>query len=261
MRGLANLVNKTSSVRHTNIDIPNAISAQGRSLKSKADRPTYDLLMAGLEALDLVNVALAVTNAEGNLLFANHTAEHVFECRDGLELTARKTIRTSRRSGHALEDLIRQAGRSAREGAADSILAIPRSSGKRPLTLLIRSVDIGSGNRDALAPAVLVFILDPEVPIGTAETELRQLYGLTSTEACLASLLMEGKTLDDCCRLLDIRRSTARTHLQHLFEKVGVQRQSELVSLLLKSIGLVRIGRKAPKGRASVANSDAGSPE
>src|SRR5215510_9506247 len=103
MRGLPNLVNKTSSVRHTNIDIPKAIGAQGRSLKSKADGTTYDLLMAGLEALDLVNVALAVTNAEGNLLFANHTAEHVFECRDGLELTARKTIRTSRRSGTALE--------------------------------------------------------------------------------------------------------------------------------------------------------------
>jgi DNA-binding CsgD family transcriptional regulator len=107
----------------------------------------------------------------------------------------------------------------------------------------------------------LVFILDPEVPIGTAETELRQLYGLTSTEACLASLLMEGKTLDDCCRILDIRRSTARTHLQHLFEKVGVQRQSELVSLLLKSIGLVRSGRIPSKGRVSVANAEAGSPE
>ena len=50
---------------------------------------------------------------------------------------------------------------------------------------------------------------------------------------------MEGKALDECCKLLNIRRSTARTHLQHLFEKVGVQRQSELVSVLLKSIGLV----------------------
>jgi len=75
------------------------------------------------------------------------------------------------------------------------------------------------------------------------------LYGLTSTEACLANLLMEGKTLDECCQSLGIRRSTARTHLQHLFEKVGVQRQSELVSLLLKSIGLVRTAGKRGKGR------------
>jgi DNA-binding CsgD family transcriptional regulator len=261
LRGLPTVMTKTSSVRHTNISIADAISAPGRPLKSTTDAQTYDLLMAGLEALDLVSVGLAVTNAHGNLLLANRTAEHLFESRDGLEVTARKTIRTSRRGGPVLEDLIRQAARSTTEGTADSILAIPRSSGKRPLTLLIRSVDVSSGNRDALAPAALLFILDPEVPIGTAETELRQLYGLTSTEACLASLLMEGKTLDDCCRLLDIRRSTARTHLQHLFEKVGVQRQSDLVSLLLKSIGLVRIGRNLPKARASVANSEAGNLE
>lgn len=34
---------------------------------------------------------------------------------------------------------------------------------------------------------------------------------LTSTEAALPNLLMEGKTLDECCVVLDIRRSTART--------------------------------------------------
>jgi DNA-binding CsgD family transcriptional regulator len=90
-----------------------------------------------------------------------------------------------------------------------------------------------------LAPATLLFILDPEIPVETVEAELRQLYGLTATEASLANQLMEGKALDDCCKILNIRRSTARTHLQHLFEKVGVQRQSELVALLLKSIGLV----------------------
>jgi len=72
------------------------------------------------------------------------------------------------------------------------------------------------------------FVLDPEFPWRPRKRTCGSFYGLTSTEACLANLLMEGKTLDECCELLGIRRSTARTHLQHLFEKVGVQRQSEL---------------------------------
>jgi len=75
-------------------------------------------------------------------------------------------------------------------------------------------------------------------------------------EACLANLLMQGKALDECCRLLDIRRSTARTHLQHLFEKVGVQRQSELVSLLLKSIGLEGAASRSGKSRDRVRTAD-----
>jgi DNA-binding CsgD family transcriptional regulator len=239
------LIIKTSSVRQLHIEeVAGPMTARRRTLESPADGLTFDLLQAGFEALDLVNVGLAVIGAAGNLLLANHTAELTLESRDGIELTARKTIRTSRKSTPALEDLIRHAVKPLTESSADSILAIQRSSGKRPLTLLIRSIVGAPSTRDATSPAALLFILDPEVPIGMVESELRQLYGLTSMEASLASLLMEGKTLDDCCQQLGIRRSTARTHLQHLFEKMGVQRQSELVSLLLKSIGLVRIGRK-----------------
>ena len=248
LRSLPNLITKTSSVRRTSVGGAETITARSRTLQDSSDGRTFDLLMAGFEALDLVNIGLAVIGAGGSLLLANRTAEQVFEGRDGLELTARRTIRTTQRSTPALDDLIKQAARP-KDDTADSILAVQRASSKRPLTLLIRSVEGASSTRDLMAPSVLVFILDPEEPVGTAEAELRQLYGLTSMEACLASLIMEGKTLDDCCGLLGIRRSTARTHLQHLFEKVGVQRQSELVSLLLKSIGLVRMGRKPKQDR------------
>ena len=143
---------------------------------------------------------------------------------------------------------------SPESGPKDSVLAVQRPSGKRPLTVLVRSLGAEAQRQDLAMPTCLVFIMDPEFPVGTAEAELRQLYGLTHTEACLANLLMEGKTLDDCCRLLDIRRSTARTHLQHLFEKVGVQRQSELVSLLLESVGLVRARSFRPKVRSALGS-------
>ena len=101
-----------------------------------------------------------------------------------------------------------------------------------------------------MAPAALLFILDPAINVAAAESDLHELYGLTSSEARLANLLMEGKTLNECCDQLDIRRSTGRTHLQHLFEKVGAQRQSELVFLLLKSIGLVRATNKEKKSES-----------
>ena len=86
--------------------------------------------------------------------------------------------------------------------------------------------------------AVLVMILDSALPVETTKTELRQLYGLTSTEAHLANLLMEGWALEECCAELGIRRTTAKMHLRNIFAKTNVRRQGELVSLLLKSIGL-----------------------
>ena len=216
-----------------------------------SEQRPYNLLMAGFEALDLVNIGLLVTSAAGDLLLANRTAEQILQSGDGLLLTPAGNVRTSIKCTPSLAILIEVVARSGKEGAKESVLAVRRPSGKRALTVVVRCVAGTAANADPLAPATLLFILDPETPIETVEAELRQLYGLTAMEACLAKLLMEGKAVDECCKLLEIRRSTARTHLQHLFEKVGVQRQSELVSLLLKSIGLVGAANRAAKPRAT----------
>jgi DNA-binding CsgD family transcriptional regulator len=246
MRSLPSVAAKPCALRSKSA-LAYSTAPEGRSFvpgspgDPEHDRPVQ-LLMAGFEALDLLNIGLVVTNASGQLLLANQTAEQILEARDGLSVTSAGVLRAAGAGGSALLELVRQAASPA-EGKSDSkdlVLAVQRPSGKRPLTLLVRSIAAEAARTDNTAPACLIFIMDPEFPMETAEAELRQLYGLTSTEACLANLLMEGKTLDECCQLLDIRRSTARTHLQHLFEKVGVQRQSELVSLLLKSVGMVR---------------------
>jgi DNA-binding CsgD family transcriptional regulator len=204
---------------------------------------SYQLLQAGFEALDMVNVGLLVTCAAGRMLLANHTAERILKTCDGLELTALGVVRTSLKSTPTLNALIEAAARPG-PVARESVLPLRRPSGKRPLTAVVRSLDAPELPRNPGGPATLLFLLDPEMTAETVELELRQLYGLTATEAALANLLMEGKALDECCVILKIRRSTARTHLQHLFDKVGVQRQSELVSLLLRSIGLLGVTRR-----------------
>jgi DNA-binding CsgD family transcriptional regulator len=253
-RSLPSLAIKPSS-RNADFNSANAQlgvkpgGAIGTILNGAGDRPLH-LLMAGFEALDLVNIGVVVADVAGRLLLANQTAEQVLDARDGISLSPRGTLRASGACEAALSALLRQFGSPGLRAveACGTVLAVQRSSGKRPLTLLVRPVQ-GSQQQDLGGPRILIFILDPEFPVETAEAELRQLYGLTSTEASLANLLMEGKTLDDCCDVLGIRRSTARTHLQHLFEKIGVQRQSELVSVLLKSIGLVRTrGKEAKPG-------------
>ena len=58
---------------------------------------------------------------------------------------------------------------------------------------------------------------------------------------------MDGLSLGDCCRRLDILPSTARTRLKCIFKKTGVHRQSALVSLLLRTIGLVRLRNEKAK--------------
>jgi DNA-binding CsgD family transcriptional regulator len=224
--------------------------------RHSSNRP-FHLLMAGFEALELLNIGLALTNLSGQVLLANRIAEKLLASRDGIALTSHGVLRTLRDSQPSLPELIQQAASCTLPRKPESIeamLAIQRPSGKRPLTLLVRSAKRSALGADSTGPAALVFILDPELPVQAAEPELRQLYGFTATETRLANLLMEGKTLEECCEELGVRRPTVCSHLQHLFRKTGVQRQSELVSLLFKSIGLIRTGTMDPRVRSGASS-------
>lgn len=206
------------------------------------DSTISDLLASSFAALDLLTIGLAVCNISGQLLIANQTAQRILEKRDGLELDSDDVLCSVHDCTPSLAQLIQRAVRSALLGygkLGDAMLSVPRCRGKRALNVLVRAAS-GAMEAECHAnqPTALVLVVDSECPAAAALPELRQLYGLTSTEARLANLLMEGKTLAECGSQLGIRRSTVRMHLRNLFAKTGVCRQSELVVLLLKSIGL-----------------------
>ena len=206
------------------------------------NRPFY-LAMAGFEVLDMLNVGFAVSNVAGRVLLSNRTAEQILAAGDGLTVTARGILRSPK--GCALSDLIEQTANAVQDGNSELrsvALTIPRPSGKRPLILLLRSVRNMSSKPGTARALTLLFILDPEVSVEVEISELRELYAFTRAEARLANLLMEGNSLEKCCHQLGIGRTTACSHLQQLFKKTGVRRQSQLVSLLFKSVGLVRTG-------------------
>jgi DNA-binding CsgD family transcriptional regulator len=209
--------------------------------RSTGDSTVSDLMTAGFEALDLLSIGLVVCGAAGQLLVANSTAQEILRSRDGLELSPEGMLCATHDSDGSLGEVLSQVAKTARAGEAGSVdgaFAVRRPSGKRALTLFIRAVKGAAENSSAQEAAVLVLILDAALPVESTGAELRQLYGFTATEAQLANLLMEGMALEECCKELGIRRTTVRMHLRNIFAKTGVRRQGELVSLLLKSIGL-----------------------
>ena len=89
-------------------------------------------------------------------------------------------------------------------------------------------------------PAAILLISDPDDQAMPGKALLARVYGLTPAEASLAGIMLRGDDLNDACDEMSIQRTTARTHLQHLFQKVGVSRQAELLAVLLRTAGPVR---------------------
>jgi DNA-binding CsgD family transcriptional regulator/GAF domain-containing protein len=197
---------------------------------------------ASLDALDRLNLGVALLDQAGRILAANFEANQAFRDDDGLQ-AGRDGIAADLPSENlALGSLIANAIKTATghgTGAGGS-LAISRPSGKRSYALLVAPIARGAFCEDAGKPAAIVFITDPECKPEAAAGALARIYGLTAAESRLAELLMEGETVVNAAGRLRVSHNTARTHLKRVFEKTWTRHQGELVRLLVGSAAALK---------------------
>jgi DNA-binding CsgD family transcriptional regulator len=183
--------------------------------------------------LDSLSSAVFLVSPSGKVEFMNRAAQVLIQENDGIGVDAngqlvcadKKLLATIARASQTAE------GRGLSSGG---YLPVHRPSDKRPYTVVVspvRQTDPFSGNR---LPGAFVFVVDPESRVNSIAGILRRTYNVTPAEARLAEILAEGRDLQDACEQLGILRTTARTHLQRLFEKLGVKRQAELVAVLVR---------------------------
>src|SRR5579864_3718070 len=103
----------------------------------------FRLLVAGFEALDLLNIGLAVATSSGLLLMANRSFEQVLDSSVGLELSPSGVLHERKGSGFVLSEMLEAVacGSAGKRSGPAAVIALPRSAGKRPLTLHLRPVD------------------------------------------------------------------------------------------------------------------------
>ena len=161
----------------------------------------------------------------------------------GLSIS-REGLTAARSSEHAaLRQLIHGASTTSNGDGVDSggMMLISRPSLKRPFSLIVAP---RPSNQFELGPAhsaAIIFVSDPESEIETDHAVLARLFGLTPAEGKLATLLMQGKSLEHTAEELSITHETARTHLKRVFDKTSTHRQGELVRLLLTAVPQVRL--------------------
>ncbi|WP_173935145.1 response regulator transcription factor [Chelativorans sp. Marseille-P2723] len=63
---------------------------------------------------------------------------------------------------------------------------------------------------------------------------LSRSFELTNAEARVALALTEGKTLAEIAEAFSVSRTTVAYHLRNIFQKTGVNRQTELVAVLIR---------------------------
>lgn len=198
-------------------------------------------IAASLNALDGLAAGTLLIAPNGEVVFANQAAHALLTTNDGLSLRD-----TGGRNGHRLfassarvQDQLDKALFQALHGDTLQIphfsqgLSIPRPSGREPFTLqfsaLTENNEFGQG---IATPRAIVFISTLASPITLAPEQLMQLYQLTPAEARLAIALGNGDGLQEVAEQLGVSHNTAKTQLQWIYSKTGVDSRAKLTKLL-----------------------------
>lgn len=140
-------------------------------------------------------------------------------------------------AGKRLDALIAQAGARSGERAGGS-MALAVREGRQPLSITVAPIQAERMAVFHHRPAIVVCVSDPGAAAATPQDRLRELFGLTRAEARVAAEILTGATSRQIAGTLGVSVHTVRNQLQCVLEKTGVSRQSELVMLLIRAVGL-----------------------
>lgn len=200
-------------------------------------------------ALDRLPRGVLLLDRRLGVRFANGYAEEVLAVGDGLRLDRGALVAARPAETAALRQLVAGAGSPGNRepAAAGGYLTLSRPSLRRRLELLVSPVTPELASIAAGRAVAVVFLVDPDRRLELPHEALRQLYGLTPSEARLATALAEGIGLPEAAEQLGITHETAKSTLRVVFAKTGTRRQAELVRLLLAGPGACGAHRLSPR--------------
>lgn len=181
------------------------------------------------EALDRLAFGVVLVDRHARVVLANRAAEALLAQGDGIGADASGLHAATPAQTASLRRLVARAADRDRVAGRGGALRLDRPSLGRPLSVLV--TPIGAWLPEP-RPAAIVFVADPEQRHHPPTSQLREIYGLTASEAAVAGCIAEGQGVKDAAEALGVVPSTLRWHLQRVFEKTGTARQADLARLV-----------------------------
>ena len=183
------------------------------------------------DLLDTPRIGVIHLDRRGQIIEANDRARAILRHGDGLSDRGGE-LRARGPADHAhLEGLLAGALPSAGVGVSGSML-LRRPSGVLPLVVHVKPVVVSPPDYGARRVAVLVLLVEPGRPSRIDPTLVATTLGLTRAESQIAVALAHGQTVREIARTTGRQVSSIHWHLKHIYRKLGVARQAELVQLV-----------------------------
>ncbi|MFT5574748.1 MAG: DNA-binding CsgD family transcriptional regulator [Bermanella sp.] len=209
-----------------------ALRIHGRLESTSSEKELY------AQTVSQLSVATFFLNDKQQLVSSNPMAERLVTAHRGITLNNGKLALLRPVDNQKLRRAIEAALNARSRGDTVFAQAMPvyNDSGDCVLGMTVRPLAVKRHREHHDEAVIAIFVSDAAATRETPHSSLSQLFGLTPAEGRLATALANGLSLDDASASLHISRNTARAHLRSTFSKTGVSQQTQLVSLILKSV-------------------------
>jgi DNA-binding CsgD family transcriptional regulator len=215
-------------------------SDQNRRRELLAVRFERDALAA---VLDYFPLGVVVLGPQLEPIQMNRAARELLDADASASGSPAEVIR-----GGALPELIATIkdtieGSDGEEPVRYHTISIQRHSMKHAFEMLLVSLE-PQKDQEWLT---VVFLCDTADCLTTDPEMLQQMYGMTPTEARVASEIVTGRSMEEIAGELEIELSTARSHLKRVFHKTDTHSQTDLVRLLMRGLSRLSMGEEGRK--------------
>jgi len=191
------------------------------------------------DSLDRLSIGVLILDGRGRVIDTNGAARETLASSRAMTLVDDRLTLKSPDDNARLTRAVKQAI-AARKTPNTFVEALRITSQTEPdLGLLVKSMPLTDRYQAEVSPSVIIYVGDSAQRNLAQEGFIAQLFGLTPTEAFLATLLANGFTLAEAAAKLNVTENTIRGYAKKIFAKTGVSRQADLVRLILKSVALL----------------------
>ena len=183
--------------------------------------------------LDNARACIIQLDHGGQIVEANDRARELLRGNDGLSDRAGALRAATPEDDTLLQNLLARALPGFGEPGASGSMMLKRPMLRPKLALHVKPVANRELDCRSRRVAALVLIVDPMERTRIAPGFVQAALGLSPTEAEIAVLLAEGRTTREIAVTTGRGYSTVRTHLKHIFAKLGVSRQLDVVQLVV----------------------------
>lgn len=188
------------------------------------------------QLISKIPVSILLLDASGKVLHVNDMADDLIKRQSVLKISGGQLTGSTADVQKNLAEAL--AGfPEATDSSYTATVPLYHSSEAFPLVLHLTQGGLLTPEQESVyeGKIITVYLSQPGAQLNLSAKQIERVFGFTATEAQVAVSITNGLTLNEIAELNGTKSETTRSHLKAIFRKLGVNRQQDVIRIIVQA--------------------------